>query len=70
MITRLQCENLSISINQRLLVNKLNLDIQSGSYIFILGNNGVGKTLTLHTLAGLLKDFSGEIIVCEEKTSI
>jgi iron complex transport system ATP-binding protein len=37
----------------RKLVTKLNLDIGPGSFVCVLGTNGVGKTLTLHTLAGL-----------------
>jgi len=36
-----------------MLVQNLELDIETGEFVCILGTNGVGKTLTLHTLAGL-----------------
>jgi iron complex transport system ATP-binding protein len=49
----LTCENLTVSVNGRTLVHELNLTADPGTFICILGPNGVGKTLTLHTLAGI-----------------
>lgn len=51
--TTLICENLTVSVNGRVLVRELNLTVGPGAFIGILGPNGVGKTLTLHTLAGI-----------------
>jgi iron complex transport system ATP-binding protein len=44
-------------------VTDLNLDVHGGSFICVLGTNGVGKTLTLHTLAGLREPWQGQVLV-------
>ena len=49
----LEAENLTISVGERTLVDRLNLQCGAGDFVCILGPNGVGKTLSLHTLAGL-----------------
>lgn len=49
----LSCRNLTIGIAGRTLVADLTLRIEPGSLTCILGCNGAGKSLTLHTLAGL-----------------
>lgn len=49
----LEARNLDIRVPRRMLVQGLSLDIMSGMRIALLGPNGVGKTLTLHTLAGI-----------------
>lgn len=50
---RLACARVSISVPGRILVEDLDLEIHGGDVLAVLGPNGVGKTLTLHTLAGL-----------------
>jgi iron complex transport system ATP-binding protein len=57
----LKCNKLSITIAGRTLVRELSLELGSGEVICMLGPNGVGKTLALHTLAGLLTPASGVI---------
>ncbi|MDP6675324.1 MAG: ABC transporter ATP-binding protein [Gammaproteobacteria bacterium] len=52
----LSCQDLSVSVNGRTLVRNLSLTADPGGFVCILGPNGVGKTLTLHTLAGI-RDF-------------
>jgi iron complex transport system ATP-binding protein len=59
----LKCNKLSISIAGRTLVHELTLELRSGEVLALLGPNGVGKTLTLHTLAGLLKPGSGVVML-------
>jgi iron complex transport system ATP-binding protein len=49
----LTCTGLSISVPGRTLVENLDLEIRAGELLAVLGPNGVGKSLTLHTLAGL-----------------
>ncbi len=49
----LQTRQLDIEVAGRTLVRQLELDIRPGSFVCVLGTNGAGKTLTLHTLAGL-----------------
>lgn len=49
----LACSGLDIGIAGRTLVQDLCLRIEPGSLTCVLGCNGAGKTLTLHTLAGV-----------------
>ena len=63
MTNSLECANLVISVEGRVLVQDLQLSIEAGSFVCILGRNGVGKTLTLHTLAGLRPALSGAVSV-------
>ena len=53
--------SLTISVGSRCLVRDLTLEFPRGEIIALLGRNGSGKTLTLHTLAGLREVQSGEV---------
>jgi iron complex transport system ATP-binding protein len=58
---RLACRAVGVSVLDRCLVRALDLEAQGGEFIAVLGRNGVGKTLTLHTLAGLRPPASGVV---------
>lgn len=49
----LRCTGLDIGIGECMLVAQLDLALASGSVTAVLGRNGAGKSLTMHTLAGL-----------------
>ena len=55
------CRNLRVSVAGRILVDALNIDVERGELIAVLGQNGSGKSLTLHTLAGLRAAESGTV---------
>jgi len=55
----LATEGLAIHGGPRELVNGLSLTFAPGEVVAILGRNGSGKTLTLHTLAGLKQPSRG-----------
>jgi iron complex transport system ATP-binding protein len=57
----ISCSRLTIRVPGRTLVDALDLDVQWGEFIAVLGQNGSGKTRTMHTLAGLLPAGSGGI---------
>jgi iron complex transport system ATP-binding protein len=59
----LGCTSLSITVAQRTLVQALTLEIPRGSVTCVLGCNGAGKTLTLHTLAGVRDAQAGEVSI-------
>jgi len=59
---------LDIEVAGRTLVKQLDLDIEGGSFVCVLGTNGAGKTLTLHTLAGL-RDAPGSITLNDTQLS-
>ena len=52
---------LSVNVPGRSLVHELDIELQRGELIAILGQNGAGKSLTLQTLAGLRKAASGVV---------
>ncbi len=53
--------NLTVSVPGRTLVRELNFELESGELIAILGQNGAGKSLTLHTLADLRSAAAGGV---------
>lgn len=55
----LACTGVSISVPDRVLVENLDMQVRAGEVLAVLGPNGVGKSLTLHTLAGLRPADSG-----------
>lgn len=57
----LGCDGLSIEVAGRQLVKTLTIALPAGSTTCLLGCNGAGKTLTLHTLAGLRKPAEGTV---------
>ncbi|MGH8221958.1 MAG: ATP-binding cassette domain-containing protein, partial [Woeseiaceae bacterium] len=58
---RLSCADLSIRVPGRVLVENLALELEPGEILAVLGRNGAGKSLTLHTLAGLRSPDSGMV---------
>lgn len=50
-----------MGVGARQLVVGLSLQFRPGEFVAILGRNGSGKTLTLHTLAGLRQPQAGEV---------
>jgi lipopolysaccharide export system ATP-binding protein len=56
-----RAENLKKSYGQRLVVKGVDLEVDSGKIISLLGRNGAGKTTTFHMMVGLLKPDSGKI---------
>lgn len=52
---------MSVRVATRALVNELSVEFAPGEVVAILGCNGSGKTLTLHTLAGLRPPHGGSL---------
>ena len=57
----LDCAGLDVDVAGRRLVASLTLAARAGRFVALLGQNGAGKTLTLHTLAGLRSAGGGTI---------
>lgn len=57
----LSCQGLTVNVPGRLLVDTLDLELQRGELIAVLGRNGAGKTLSLLALAGLLQADAGTV---------
>ncbi len=49
--------------NETIAVDHINLDVQTGEFIGLIGHTGSGKSTLIQELNGLLKPSSGEIII-------
>ena len=63
----LTTNNLTKSVNGKLIISNLNMHITKGEIYGFLGPNGSGKTTTMKMLLNLWKPTSGEIIAFDQK---
>ena len=61
--TTFYIKNIDISIPDRILIKDLSFKGHSNNFVAILGKNGTGKSLTLHTFAGLRLTRSGKMLL-------
>ncbi|MED5357538.1 MAG: ATP-binding cassette domain-containing protein, partial [Pseudomonadota bacterium] len=54
-------KNLHKSFGDRVVLNGLNLDVQKGESVVIIGGSGSGKSVSLKCLLGLLAPDGGDI---------
>jgi ABC-type multidrug transport system ATPase subunit len=55
--------SLSRCINKKIILNSVNLCIETGQIHALLGHNGAGKTTIIKTILGLIKPTSGSVFV-------
>lgn len=60
-----KCEHLTKSYGKKVAIDNLNLELESGHIIGLLGPNGSGKTTFIKLLNGLLSPDSGSIYIKE-----
>jgi len=65
----LKLENVSSFYGESLAINKINLEINEGSFHGILGKNGMGKSTLLKTIMGLMAKTNGSIHLAEKNIS-
>jgi branched-chain amino acid transport system ATP-binding protein len=59
----LVCRGLDAGYHRRPVVRSLDLEVEPGEIVALLGANGAGKTTSLLTMAGLMPPIRGEILV-------
>lgn len=59
----LAAEQLTVHVGRRDVLRDLNITVQPGETLVILGRNGAGKTTLLHTLAGLRDPARGLVLL-------
>lgn len=60
----IKIENLSISFDDKKVIDNLNLTIKKGEKIILNSSSGSGKTSFLRVLQGFILNYSGEIKIC------
>ena len=67
----LELKNLTASYNNHEAIKDVNLKVEKGDYVCLVGENGSGKSTLIKTIVGLHKKDSGEIIknISDDKIS-
>jgi len=68
-MTVLKSENLTKSYNRRIVVKGVDIEVDSGKIVGLLGRNGAGKTTIFQMVAGLIKPDKGSIFLDENNIS-
>jgi cobalt/nickel transport system ATP-binding protein len=63
----IQLRNIQFGYGSRLIFDDLNLKIENGERIGLLGSNGCGKTTLCHIIMGLLPPKSGDVEILGKK---
>lgn len=65
-MTIIKTENLSLSYDSKEVINNLNIEINKGDYVCVIGENGSGKSTLIKALLKLIKPTNGSIILSNE----
>jgi branched-chain amino acid transport system ATP-binding protein len=67
--TLIECRGLSAGYGQLAVIHDLDLQVNAGEVVALIGRNGAGKTSTLLSLAGELKPMTGEVRWMDKPTT-
>ncbi len=67
--TILKVEKLSLKYGRKIILDNLNLQLNHGQILGLLGPNGVGKTTIFNLITGLISPDFGSIIIDSEKVN-
>ena len=59
----IECRNLSVAFQGKIVLDRIDLAVDDGAFLCLLGQSGCGKSTLLRTIAGLLKATSGDVLV-------
>ncbi|CAL66056.1 ABC transporter ATP-binding protein [Christiangramia forsetii] len=69
----LKTENLSIGYRkkkkQQIVASGINIEINSGELVAVIGVNGAGKSTLLKTLSGIIQNIDGQVFISKNKLS-
>ena len=63
MALAVKLRGLSKKFGERTVLEDLDIDIEAGEFVVLLGHSGCGKSTLLRILAGLYRDIEGEVLV-------
>jgi len=59
----IRLEGVDFSYGDRLILNQLNLDIEAGALVTLIGRSGAGKTTVIDLIIGLLRPRRGRVLI-------
>ncbi|MDF0607456.1 metal ABC transporter ATP-binding protein [Wolbachia endosymbiont of Onchocerca gibsoni] len=62
----LKIENLTLAYNNKKILDDINLSMKKGDVVTVLGPNGGGKTSLVKVVAGINKNYTGNIIFADD----
>lgn len=62
----IKVEDLTIGYDNQIILKDVNININEGEYVCIVGTNGSGKSTLLKTMIGLNKPLSGKITIADK----
>ena len=65
-----KCNNLCKSFDNKIILKDVNLSIQKGRIVGLLGKNGMGKTTLIKLINDLLTPTSGEVLINSETPNV
>jgi|TARA_B110000459_G_scaffold40135_2_gene43422 iron complex transport system ATP-binding protein len=65
-VTKLSLSNIGLSITSKVILESINLELNSGELVVLLGANGAGKSSVLRSALGLVPVSTGESLIDEQ----
>jgi iron complex transport system ATP-binding protein len=65
-VTKLSLSNIGLSITSKVILESINLELNSGELVVLLGANGAGKSSVLRSALGLVPVGTGESLIDEQ----
>lgn len=62
----IECKKLTIGYDNKVVLSDINFSIDNGSFVYIVGENGVGKSTLIKCLLKLKKPINGTVEYCPE----
>ncbi len=62
-MAQIRCEQVSLGYDGRIFAENLSFSVETGDYLCIVGENGVGKSTLIKAIIGLKAPITGEIIM-------
>ena len=60
---KLEAKNIVKKYRSRTVVNDVSFEVNQGEIVGLLGPNGAGKTTSFYTIVGLIRPYSGEVLL-------
>lgn len=64
---RLSIRNLHVTYNKVAALRGIDIEVNTGDFVTLIGSNGAGKSTTLRTISGLVKPSQGEIHLNDQR---